>query len=657
MTATLEERVLSARQEWFDTSVETLPADFVMARQAITELYEVSGMRCPRHFFTARSPLEASAMTAAARIVLPRVKLVEPGPARLSDFQARLILDKMDEQWASVPMPEPQADAGWALAQSARGVVSLLRQALSAATVVALLEAYPRENVSSIELVNGVWRPRPQTPLLSTWQQALALTGTRGPRYKELREDAVKDVTTRPWPIARALGEIRDLVLVNRLSGSLNTKSGLAGVNFRARGFFSLIDLPIPSNGHSVLHVATENMGDQIYQIATQVSSLAKGDLRHAMAEVQQDRFRIFRVPGEGYEATGLLPDVSSTHYSTSSNDRELANVIAHSRGLEMAKWWAWNEWLEILTRPIRAMANSILYSMGESKARRLKSPLLWSWPSAHHRALMETVESWVLDAWADADFSAPDWAECFTLSDFWGQFEAYWLSFYCACVEAGVGLSELAQQKIACLSRIARSCAWWYPFVDAVIITDRPREIHWQVRDATANLHHDGGAAVSWRDGWSVYALEGIHVPARYALLSGEDMNPREVITISNADLRAVLVRKIGPERLLDELDSEIIDTATYTVDIPIWEPTTLVWEGQTVETWKMTGRSRPHELVYKLILLDLGDRQRYPYLHMVNPSTGEIHLEGMHPQDRTVADALIRRNRGVAEVPLDIA
>ena len=39
-------------------------------------------------------------------------------------------------------------------------------------------------------------------------------------------------------------------------------------------------------------------------------------------------------------------------------------------------------------------------------------------------------------------------------------------------------------------------------------------------------------------------------------------------------------------------------------------------------------------------------------PYLKMVNPSLGTYHIEGVHPDCRTVAEALMWRN-GSAETP----
>jgi hypothetical protein len=48
-----------------------------------------------------------------------------------------------------------------------------------------------------------------------------------------------------------------------------------------------------------------------------------------------------------------------------------------------------------------------------------------------------------------------------------------------------------------------------------------------------------------------------------------------------------------------------------------------------------------------YELITLNMGDNRHRPYLKMVNPSTQEIHIEGVHPDCKTIKAALEWRNK----------
>lgn len=59
-----------------------------------------------------------------------------------------------------------------------------------------------------------------------------------------------------------------------------------------------------------------------------------------------------------------------------------------------------------------------------------------------------------------------------------------------------------------------------------------------------------------------------------------------------------------------------------------------------------KLNAQSIDQEGDYELLLLDLGDDRRRPYLKMPNPSIGTWHVEGVHPDCQTVTQALTWRN-----------
>ena len=89
-------------------------------------------------------------------------------------------------------------------------------------------------------------------------------------------------------------------------------------------------------------------------------------------------------------------------------------------------------------------------------------------------------------------------------------------------------------------------------------------------------------------------------------------------ILRTTNAEVRREIVRKIGIERACQQLAAKVVD--------------------------------RQGEL-YELLLLDLGDKRRRPYLKMRNPSLGVYHLEGVHPTCKTVEEALRWRNNSAAQ------
>ena len=115
-----------------------------------------------------------------------------------------------------------------------------------------------------------------------------------------------------------------------------------------------------------------------------------------------------------------------------------------------------------------------------------------------------------------------------------------------------------------------------------------------------------------------SSYSLHGVFVTEEIATTPAELLDPRIILEQNNAEVRHVVVRKIGIERVLKSLNAEVVD----------------------------------HQGLYQLVNLDLGDGRYRPYLKMLNPSTEEIHIEGVHPRIGTVKSALMWRN-GTDEVP----
>ena len=196
-----------------------------------------------------------------------------------------------------------------------------------------------------------------------------------------------------------------------------------------------------------------------------------------------------------------------------------------------------------------------------------------------------------------------------------YGNHDAYWLGFY------EFFLKEL---KLDCvkplipLINLAKHCGWWAPYKDICLIQHRPKEIH---LNEDNQLHKDGGPALSYRDGFSVWSLNGVTVPQWLAETREEDIDPRRLLEIDNVQVRAEFVRKVGIERVCYSLKAKCVD--------------------------KRDG--------YELLMLDLGDGRRRPYLRMQNPSVPELwHVEGVHPDCDTVYEALVWRNGGETEAPI---
>lgn len=132
-----------------------------------------------------------------------------------------------------------------------------------------------------------------------------------------------------------------------------------------------------------------------------------------------------------------------------------------------------------------------------------------------------------------------------------YGQHDSGWLSYldtfrFLPCVG-----------RLSGLARVAKSCGWWWPFEGAVIFTDRPSGIH---RDEQNRLHSETGPAISYRDGFAVYAWHGTRVPIHW-IENRQNLDPNEVIKSTNVEQRAAGAAICGWPKMLSVLKSNVID------------------------------------------------------------------------------------------------
>jgi hypothetical protein len=177
---------------------------------------------------------------------------------------------------------------------------------------------------------------------------------------------------------------------------------------------------------------------------------------------------------------------------------------------------------------------------------------------------------------------------------------------------------------KLNGLFKLAHHCGWWTPYKDICIFQHRPEKISL----TNGLLHCDGSAAVRYRNGFSVWALNGVRVPQWLAETKAEEIDPRKLLKLDNAQVRAEFVRKVGIERICYKLKAKTVDSRTITIS------------------------GKQHK--YDLLKLKFGDFV-YSYLRMENPSVPELwHIEGVPNECCDVWSALNFRN-GFMEADID--
>ena len=126
-------------------------------------------------------------------------------------------------------------------------------------------------------------------------------------------------------------------------------------------------------------------------------------------------------------------------------------------------------------------------------------------------------------------------------------------------------------------------------------------------VRPVDGKLHCATGPTHRWKDGFSIYHLNGVCVPAWVVETPAEKIEVKKIIEEKNVDIRRELIRKIGIERFMLKSGAKVLDK-----------------KGD-----------------YELLSIRLSDEvPDARYLKMKNPSVGIFHCEGV--EGNTVQEAI---------------
>ncbi|MBI0296438.1 hypothetical protein JBE04_18695 [Streptomyces sp. PRKS01-29] len=157
-------------------------------------------------------------------------------------------------------------------------------------------------------------------------------------------------------------------------------------------------------------------------------------------------------------------------------------------------------------------------------------------------RALTERVRTGVVETLApDPDSDQGTAVRLALLDAVLGQHDAPWLAAVADGAEPG---------PLAGLAAVARAAGWWWPYEKAVIVAERPVELH---RDEAGRLDRGDGPALAFPDGFALCAWRGMPVPAAFLQQLGE-LTPDRIREEENAELRRVMLEHYGYERYLEE-------------------------------------------------------------------------------------------------------
>ena len=159
---------------------------------------------------------------------------------------------------------------------------------------------------------------------------------------------------------------------------------------------------------------------------------------------------------------------------------------------------------------------------------------------------------------------------KCNTLSQRWGnlyganygQHEAGLLAKYVYFAEV-CELPTVAQY-VAGRSEIAQSANWWIPHERICFACERPHILH---RDENARLHCEDGPALSYADGFSVWAIHGVLVDEQ-VVMHPETQSLDQIAYARNEEQRRIRIDRFGWPRYLAESGATVISARRNDVD-----------------------------------------------------------------------------------------
>ncbi|GET41997.1 hypothetical protein MiSe_68110 [Microseira wollei NIES-4236] len=161
-------------------------------------------------------------------------------------------------------------------------------------------------------------------------------------------------------------------------------------------------------------------------------------------------------------------------------------------------------------------------------------------------------------------------------------------------------------------MQSLVKECGQIYAYKKICLVCDRPRIVS---LDNQQRLHAEGATAIQFADGFSVYAYHDVRLPEKYGKLHPDRWRSEWLLTEENAELRRVLIQRIGDDRICQELEAIELDT---------WQE-------------------------YTLLKIDNADIEPIYLLKMICPSTGRIHAWRVPPDMQSAREAITWVNWGI--------
>ncbi len=183
-----------------------------------------------------------------------------------------------------------------------------------------------------------------------------------------------------------------------------------------------------------------------------------------------------------------------------------------------------------------------------------------------------------------------------------------------------GIPFTELEKRKMEVAEIVSRNSYMVFHFKNACFVIEKPkykfleRRSKRQIRDLT--LHNERGSAIIFPDKSHFSFFRSQPISNWYWDMKPSQKKALRILKTQNTTLRSMGIRYMGKDNLLKYLERKVLDKK---------------------QNYQLIAFQIPQEFEYNIKNPDW-----YPFLQMINPTTGEEHLEGVHKSCKTVEEAL---------------
>jgi len=132
-----------------------------------------------------------------------------------------------------------------------------------------------------------------------------------------------------------------------------------------------------------------------------------------------------------------------------------------------------------------------------------------------------------------------------------WAGWDAYITAF-----RDVLGLRLPEHEKYAPWEACATEGGFRFMHAKFCLVSDRPEILE---TDERHRPHSDVGPSHRWRDGWSLYHIHGVRVPA-HVVLAPQTITVIEIEAEKNSEVRRVMIDRYGPARFVKDSGAQVV-------------------------------------------------------------------------------------------------